>query len=365
MSEQELYQRLQQLEARNAQLERINQVLIERVESCAGQQMGPWQAFEHSVTLAEQVRERTDALNQTLQALKSSHQELTRANRQAALSHQRLEDAIESISDGFALFDPKSRLLLANQKFSSLWRAVGVEIGEGTTIEDIERLACDCGLIATRSSGGCSAATVFQLPCERWIQLSERPTTDGGRVVLVTDITDLKAEETRRREQALAQKNRLLQQTVGNLSQGVMLVNPAGRLELWNQRFVELTGIDCALLDDQPELSTLTARDPQQLLHPSQHLPMRSVASERLLNDGRVIEVRTHPLSDGGFINTYTDITERYHHARQLLESERWIRLITDQVPALIAYVDHQLFFSFTNRVYDEWYGCARGVAER
>ena len=36
--------------------------------------------------------------------------------------------------------------------------------------------------------------------------------------------------------------------------------------------------------------------------------------------------------------------------------SERWIRLITDQVPALIAYLSDELVYEFTNKVYEEWY---------
>ena len=40
-----------------------------------------------------------------------------------------------------------------------------------------------------------------------------------------------------RREQAVAQKSRLLQRAVDNLSQGVAMVSAEGILELWNRRF--------------------------------------------------------------------------------------------------------------------------------
>ncbi len=77
---------------------------------------------------------------------------------------------------------------------------------------------------------------------------------------------------------------------------------------------------------------------------------------EQRLFDGRMLEIRTHALPTGGFVNTFTDITERYRHAEALRESERWIRLITDQVPALIAYLTADLDYDFTNKVYEEWY---------
>ncbi len=69
-----------------------------------------------------------------------------------------------------------------------------------------------------------------------------------------------------------------------------------------------------------------------------------------------MLEIRTHALPTGGFVNTFTDITERYRHAEALRASERWIRLITDQVPALIAYLSDELVYEFTNKVYEEWY---------
>jgi PAS domain S-box-containing protein len=85
-------------------------------------------------------------------------------------------------------------------------------------------------------------------------------------------------------------------------------------------------------------------------------------ALEQRLFDGRMLEIRTHALPTGGFVNTFTDITERYRHAETLAESERWIRLITDQVPALIAYLSADLVYEFTNKVYEEWYRWPRGA---
>ena len=363
MSEQALKARIAELELANSKLVRINQALIERVETGTTQRNGPYEAFQHSVVLAEQVRERTDALNQALSELKISHRALKEANHKAEISHQRLIDAIESISEAFVLFDDQRRIVLFNSKFDAEWRETGVRIEVGTTIDDVRRLAQDCGLIV-ETYGSDAEADVFRMRSGRWLQASERATSDGGLVMLFTDISQLKADEALRREKALAQKTRLLQRTVENLSQGVVLVTPDGCLEIWNERFIELTGVDRARLESHPAFHALLEQDPYSLLAPSQ-IPGSTGSlkeTERFLADGRVVEIRTHPMPEGGFVNTYTDITERYQHAETLRESERWIRLITDQVPALIAYVDAELCYSFTNRVYDEWYGWPRGA---
>ncbi|AOE68973.1 hybrid sensor histidine kinase/response regulator [Pseudomonas fluorescens] len=48
--------------------------------------------------------------------------------------------------------------------------------------------------------------------------------------------------------------------------------------------------------------------------------------------------------------------------AQKAQESERWIRLITDHVPALIGYLNADLVYEFTNKVYEEWYCWPRGM---
>src|SRR5690606_30463731 len=145
-----------------------------------------------------------------------------------------------------------------------------------------------------------------------WLQVSERPTQEGGRVILFTDITDVKLSETVRREQALAQKSHLLQRAVDNLSQGVAMVNTDGALELWNRRFLELSGL--APIEAHRPFAEVMADSELQLLTPDScghdGRPLRAV--EQRLEGGRVLEIRTHALPAGGFVNTFTDITERY-----------------------------------------------------
>ncbi len=73
------------------------------------------------MVLAEQVRERTDALSQAMLELKASNQLLSDARLRAETAHQHLLDAIESISDAFVLFDPQQRIVLFNERFRALW----------------------------------------------------------------------------------------------------------------------------------------------------------------------------------------------------------------------------------------------------
>lgn len=235
--------RIAELEAENERLRRIRDALIVRVESGSSHKPEPYAAFEHSVILAEQVRERTEALNQTMEELKGSNKALNRAREEAETTRQRLSDAIESIADGFVLFDRQHRLIQSNSRFRSYWRHACLQVPEpGTSISEVKERAINSGLIVEEHSHEDSEGVVFLLSNDRWVKMTERSTREGGLVVLYSDITDVKNSEMARRIKALE-------------------------------------------------------------------------------------------------------------------ESERWIRVVTDHVPALIAYVGADLTIQFCNKVYEAWYG--------
>jgi len=79
----ELLAQVAQLQQENHKLARINAALIERIESGMAQGNNPYTTFQHSVVLAEQVRERTDALNQAMAELKASNHLLINARLRA------------------------------------------------------------------------------------------------------------------------------------------------------------------------------------------------------------------------------------------------------------------------------------------
>ena len=349
---------MQALQQENQRLKRINAALIERVESGRSHQSEAYASFRHSVTLAEQVRERTDALSDALQELKTSNALLTQASHQAQVAHQHLVDAIESISDGFVLFNEKREIVLYNRHFEIFWQQSTLQITPQMSMETLNQVIIESGLIMEKQRTS-AEQVVYRLTNGRWLQVTERPTLEGGLVVVYTDITDLKLRETRRRERELAQKTRLLQQTVDNLSQGVAMVSATGVLELCNYRFLQLAGIASSYQTGRPFAEVM-----QQSLLPELGQPGKQRCGrtcEQQLADGRVLEVRLHVLADGSSVHTLSDMTERHRDAEALRESEHWIRMITDHVPAMIAYVRHDFTYSFLNKVYEQWYSWPHG----
>ena len=146
----ELQAELASLRHENHKLQRINGALIERVESGVTRGNDPYAAFQHSVVLAEQVRERTDALNQAMAELKAGNHLLSEARLRAETAHRHLIDAIESISDAFVLFDAEQRIVLFNSRFKAFWRHSRVRINAGMPT----KTCC----IACRTVAGCRSA---------------------------------------------------------------------------------------------------------------------------------------------------------------------------------------------------------------
>ena len=138
-------------------------------------------------------------------------------------SEQRLVDAVESISEGFSLYDVDDRLILCNSAYREvLYPGHEDIVVPGARFETIIRTAAESGLVADavdrvdvwvaeRLARHCDASETHlqQRSGGRWIQINERKTTDGGTVAVYMDIT-----ERKRSEEALQEAHNTLEQRV-------------------------------------------------------------------------------------------------------------------------------------------------------
>ncbi|MER8499089.1 PAS-domain containing protein [Mesorhizobium sp. M1312] len=140
--------------------------------------------------------------------------------REVAEARQRLVDAIESISEGFALYDGEDRLVLSNSRYRELlYSDLAIELAPGTTFEQIIRRSAERGYIkdaegrfeewvAERLSRHRNPGEpwVQRRADGRWIMIGERRITGGGTVAVYSDIT-----EQKKREENLAEKSAALE----------------------------------------------------------------------------------------------------------------------------------------------------------
>ena len=124
-------------------------------------------------------------------------------------AEDRLADAVESIADGFVLFDTEDRVAMWNRRFADMYPELAGMLSDQPTAEDMFRERHRVGAVGTfdiptdeyvkwrmqmrRNQGGTPA--VHRHRDGRWFRTTERSTTEGGIVAISTDVTELKVRE--------------------------------------------------------------------------------------------------------------------------------------------------------------------------
>lgn len=199
----------------------------------------------------------------------------------------------------------------------------------------------------------------------------------------------------------------LLQTALEHMDEGFTVYDEQLRLLAWNERFFNLLDLPKALAYvGAPFVDFMLFNahrgeygpgDPDELARERVEKALLFVPHvfERTRPDGTILEVRGNPIPGVGFVTVYKDVTEQKLAERALKESVdtleqrvrqrtaqletanaqmsleiaerrkaietleangRWIRLVTDAVPAVIGYVDRKTVFRFANRHYEHWF---------
>jgi PAS domain S-box-containing protein len=143
----------------------------------------------------------------------AAEMERSRAEDALATTEARLSDAIESIPDGFVLYDAEDRLITCNQAYRDLYKGVAELIRPGVSFEELVRAMVERGTVDIppdrREAWIDNRIVRHQAPTDsfenklsndRWVLVIERRTREGGTVGIRTDITDIKNAEIALRE---------------------------------------------------------------------------------------------------------------------------------------------------------------------
>ncbi|MBB5206819.1 hybrid sensor histidine kinase/response regulator [Chiayiivirga flava] len=152
---------------------------------------------------------------------------------------------------------------------------------------------------------------------------SARLLIDTARTEVGPDL-DTVAHIVGEASQASRFNQRLLEAALENMSQGISVVDRELRLVAWNSRYAELFGYPAELLQVGRPVQDLarwalargfagearhcvdeaTARRLGHMRAGTAHL------SERRFPDGTIVEIRGNPMPGGGFVATFTDVTD-------------------------------------------------------
>jgi diguanylate cyclase (GGDEF)-like protein/PAS domain S-box-containing protein len=237
---------------------------------------------------------------------------MTREVEQRRSAQMRLADALESSTEGVVLVDANGRLALANSQAADFLGMSIQLLRPGTPVAKLGPLM--------------EKATRAQLPPTgearlddgRWLRVSQSATSDGGSIVVCSDISLLKQQE-----ETLKGTNLRLDAALDNMSQGLCLFDRESRLQVVNRRFWEIFGLPREKLvpgmtfRDILELSVAAGNHPgksvQQLIDDQRRFIGDQTTGTHFveLTGSRVVACTHRPTSEGGVVATYEDVTER------------------------------------------------------
>jgi signal transduction histidine kinase len=322
-------------ERQHQKLLQIVEALMSRVEQATNDNGAAYGQFERAALLEDQVRQRTAELEHALDLLNATNGLLADATREAEAAQKNLANAIETVQEGFALFDVDGVLVMCNSRFGMHTSDIHPSLKPGLHFADyIDAVSRSRHLVlppgespktwaARRNRRHADRHAVFnvQLDRDQWVQVSEHRTRDGGTVILQTDVTDIIRLERQERGKLLDDQARIIRATLDHISQGVCIFDAEGRLVGWNRMLGELLAIPIsrfrlgspfeALLggpQDPFSLCAGTSRDDLTgwVAATAARAPLSFEISRP---GGAILAVFAQEMPDRGFVMSFADIT--------------------------------------------------------
>lgn len=350
------------LERQNEKLRIIAEALMRRVEQKTENSGLAYQQFERAALLETEVSERTRELERTLNLLQESNARLEIANFETETARANLSEAIETINEGFALFDPDETLVLFNSRFCRDIDDITDFLVKGMHFTDyVELISRSSNLSIPNNQTPAEWAkrrltrhrhnhVVFnvRLSRNRWIQVSEHRTARGGTVILQTDVTEIMRLERQERDNMRDQQAKTLQATLDHLNQGVCIFDQNLTLVGWNKNMDSLLA-----LPPQQAVHGLKFSEVIELLHVELtfgegfDLPSlerwaqdtnkrKPVLFELKRNNKEILSVFAQEMPDRGFVMSFTDVTVEREYALALSEmNERLEQGVRDRTTEL------------------------------
>ncbi len=275
--------------------------------------------------------------------------EIERSKEEAATARNQLQDAIETIDDGFALYDAQDRLIICNDSFREV---VGKDtefiIAPGSTYEQQLREMIDLNLIPgidstkdayvrellEKRSRLDGKDVTYQNNSGDWIRQRDKRIPSGNIVSLRTDISEHKRREAEleaARAEADRERQRLID-AIEVLEHGFAIYDADSRLALYNHAFTELNSSIADLIKPgvayvdllKASLARNVWKSPPDDLDQwiKQHLELRrtetSINSLFQFQDGRWMRRVEKRTSTGEWVGIRSDITATVEREREL-----------------------------------------------
>jgi diguanylate cyclase (GGDEF)-like protein/PAS domain S-box-containing protein len=202
-------------------------------------------------------------------------------------------------------------------------------------------------------------------PNGRALEVRGSPLPGGGFVTIYTDITARKEAERKLQEakEEIEQARAYLHSVIAHLPQGVTVINENLDIIVWNKAFTDVLEIPDsvmpfgAIVPYARAIGYVAQRgdygpgDPNELVAQRVDVARRFEPHhfERIMPNGRIIEIDGKPMKTGGFVTTDTDITAHKAREKAMSDQALVLRTIIDTVDIGISLFDQNLILVASN----------------
>ena len=313
----------------------------------------------HARSLSDQIVEQRQVVRSALteaETLKSQNHrfvaDLDRAHTTAVMAERRMWESINTINDGFAVFDSARRLVTANRAWQAPFQ--GRTLAPGLPYPDMLRLIATAGALdlegedpdafaarmLARIDGDPIEPVTLKFHNGTWVKLQDRIARDGDLVCLAIDITD----------------QMRIWAAIDALPDAFVLFDREERLLTCNKRYRELFPDSAPVMQPGVTFEELLRHGlrnghvPQAVGHEEEWLANRlrqfreaSSFNEANLSGGRTILESDHPTPDGGRVGLRVDITQLKEQQTQLEAARKAAEAANRAKSAFLANMSHEI----------------------